>query len=292
MDDARSPQQVGVAEQKSMAELAEIARTFLAICVPPNQSIKAPQLREDNRLQELDGYRILDSGKDEAFERITKTACRLFGTPLAHIGIMDDQRLWYKATCGPYPNETPRRDSVCSTQFTPELVEARSVVCFSDMRRAMENASDSRPFKRACELGLRFYASAPLISPNGMKLGTLCIGDQKPRDALSEEEEDSLMTLAGLVMDLMEARKLASHFQDVCESKEWQIRMSQGMPTHGIGAASVAADEPAQRSAASSESSRLRAWGEAREQEIQEARLQELQLHTELSQANRTWGDD
>ena len=281
-DHERPPQGEG-AVQKSVAELAEIARSLSDSVAPKDTDMDMSHLHEDSRLLELDGYRILDSGPDSAFDRIIKTACRLFGTQMAHIGIMDRGRMWYKASCGfPYPKETPRQYTTCSIQFTPEAIEDTSVVCFPNLRRAMESASNPRPFQPAVKNGAHFYASAPLISPNGMKLGTICIGDSKPRDALSEEEQESLETLAGVVMDLMEARKLAAHFQDVCESKEWQIRMSHGMPTRGIGVLGAANEpQPEQQSAASSESSRLRAWGEAREQEIEEARLQELRLHTE-----------
>jgi hypothetical protein len=136
----------------------------------------------------------------------------------------------------------------------------------------MESATDPLPFRLAAKLGLRFYASAPLVSTNGFKLGTLCIGDVKPREALSEEDRDTLQMLAGVVMDLMEARKLAAHFQDVCESKEWQIRMA----ACGIGPPS-----DLERSEASSESLRLREWAAGREREIEEARLQELRLQNE-----------
>ena len=283
LTDARLPQGESQhregAEPKSVAELAELARQqarALSGCVDREESTDdTSHFDEDNRLLELDGYRIMDSGRgDPAFDRITRTACRLFRAKVSHIGIMDGSRLWYKSACGPYPVETPREDSLCSVQFTPERVKETSVMCYGDMERAMESASNPLPFRRAVSLGLRFYASAPLITPSGMKLGTLCIGDTKPRDELSEEEQDSLQTLAGVVMDLMEARKLAAHFQDVCESKEWQIRMSIGMTNESQG------------SVASSESSRMRAWATAREQEIEKARMQELRLHNEQSLVN------
>jgi hypothetical protein len=261
----------------SVAHLAEQARRYAQLLAPSDEPSedRTVDANEAERLLSLQGYQILDTAEDEAFNRATKLATRLFGVPLAHIGIMDKDRMWYRALCGFVDTpEIAREDSICSIAFTPDRVADTSLVVVKDLGVKMEAEASNRPFKRAYKAGVRFYASAPLMSPEGKKLGTLCIADVKPREALSEEEEDSLRTLAQAVVDLMEARKLAAHFKDVCESKEWQIQFSKC----GIGVPSDTLDE---KSMASSESSRMRAWGAAREAEIDEARMREFRQELE-----------
>ena len=263
----------------SVAQLAERAHQHARLLTgfgvgaaeEPTSDGETVDADEVERLQELEGYRILDSGKDDAFERITKTATRLFNVPFAHVGLMGKDRLWFKSTCGFDAQQTSRTDSICGYAFAPWPTAAETgVLTFGDIQQEPDIAQN----RRILRSGLRFYASAPLVSPTGAKLGTLCIADMQPRDPLSEEDKESLQTLAGVVMDLLEARKLAAHFQDVCESKEWQIRLSEC----GIGPQEL----DVERSLASSESARLKAWADAREAEIHEARQQELLREQEM----------
>ena len=59
------------------------------------------------------------------------------------------------------------------------------------------------------EAHLRFYAGAPLATPHGRKIGTLCILDTEPRPPLTEKERRTLQDLARLVMDRLELRRLS-----------------------------------------------------------------------------------
>ncbi|MBO0663545.1 EAL domain-containing protein [Jiella sp. MQZ9-1] len=54
---------------------------------------------------------------------------------------------------------------------------------------------------------LRFYAGAPLISPNGFCLGTLCLLDTKPRQ-FGPRDAELLADLADLVVEHMELMRL------------------------------------------------------------------------------------
>jgi GAF domain-containing protein len=53
---------------------------------------------------------------------------------------------------------------------------------------------------------IRFYAGAPLVSPEGFKVGTLCVMDHTHR-TLEEEQIDGLVMLANQVVALLELRR-------------------------------------------------------------------------------------
>ncbi|WP_254244985.1 GAF domain-containing protein [Hymenobacter sp. BRD67] len=60
----------------------------------------------------------------------------------------------------------------------------------------------------AGEMGLRFYAAAPLTTHDGYKLGTFCLIDQKPR-YLNQDQKLMLQDLATIAMDEIELRLAA-----------------------------------------------------------------------------------
>jgi two-component sensor histidine kinase len=60
----------------------------------------------------------------------------------------------------------------------------------------------------AGEMGLRFYAGAPLRTYDGYNLGTLCVLDTEPR-TVDQDQIDDLKDLASVVMDQLELRRSA-----------------------------------------------------------------------------------
>ena len=57
----------------------------------------------------------------------------------------------------------------------------------------------------AGNFGLRFYAGAPITTPDGYHIGTVCVVDKAPR-AFSEKEKALLVQFAGSVMSEIDER--------------------------------------------------------------------------------------
>lgn len=152
---------------------------------------------EAERLAAVRRYDVLDTPPDGAFERITRLAARHFGVPIAIVSIVDADRIWFKSHHGVEAEETGRDPGLCASAI------------LGDRPWVVENAAtDPRAMANplvAGELGLRFYAGAPLRTRDGHALGTLCVIDSRPR-RFSEEEAETLADLAGVVMDELELR--------------------------------------------------------------------------------------
>jgi diguanylate cyclase (GGDEF)-like protein len=144
--------------------------------------MKKPPIPPDEaqRLESLRRLAILDTPAEERFDRITRTAARLFDAPIALVTLVDASRQWFKSAQGLDLMETPRDVSFCAHAL---LGDEPFVVPDTkrDPRFADNPLVTGPPY-------VRFYAGMPLEGPEGLKLGTLCIIDKKPRT----------MTLGGL----------------------------------------------------------------------------------------------
>ncbi len=136
---------------------------------------------EGERLAALRGLGILDTPSEERFDRITRTAQRVFGVPIAMISLIDVNRQWYKSCQGLDQHEAPRDVSFCAHALTmtkPLIIQD----ALNDPRFI------SNPFVIGAPY-VRFYAGQQLRSPEGYVYGTLCILDTVPH---TFSDEDSL----------------------------------------------------------------------------------------------------
>jgi diguanylate cyclase (GGDEF)-like protein/PAS domain S-box-containing protein len=169
--------------------------------------VKAPiPSDEAARLEALQRYAILDTAPEAAFDRLTSLAARILNVPMVLVTLIDAERQWFKSTVGFSDTETQR-----DTAFCAHAILADIPLVVSDAHE------DPRFADNPYVLGsphIRFYAGAPLRTPDGFRLGTFCALDSKPR-ALSEPDKKLLEDLAALAMDELELRRvsraLASH---------------------------------------------------------------------------------
>jgi GAF domain-containing protein len=156
--------------------------------------------REVERLEALRSYEILDTPPDGAFDRVTALAAHHFGVPIALVTLVDEDRIWFKSRHGLDAEQIPRSPGLCAS------------VILSDDAYVVTNAlEDPRTLANplvAGEMGLRFYAAAPLITHDGHRLGTINVIDFNPRE-VDARGRWTLQQFAGLVMDQMELRLAA-----------------------------------------------------------------------------------
>jgi PAS domain S-box-containing protein len=168
---------------------------------------------ETERLAALRRYNILDTPAETAFDRITALAARLFGVPTALVSLVDESRAWFKSCYGFDRQEVPRDATICSFALLSD-----DVLVVPDARQ--DDRFACNPFVQS-EPGLRFYAGAPLITQDSFNLGTLCLLDTQPREALTDEQTVILADLAAIVVDELELR-LAVAMQMAAEQARQQ----------------------------------------------------------------------
>jgi diguanylate cyclase (GGDEF)-like protein len=156
-----------------------------------------PGPNEARRLDELNRYEILDTAAEEAFDDLVRLASAICGTPIATISLVDAERQWFKARVGLDADQTPREHSFCA-----HAIREPGVFIVPDARDDPRFAAN--PLVTG-EPNIRFYAGAPLISPMGWPLGTLCVIDRVPRE-LAPGQVEALRVLGRQVVAQFELR--------------------------------------------------------------------------------------
>ncbi|MBU7569987.1 MAG: GAF domain-containing sensor histidine kinase [Flavobacterium sp.] len=150
------------------------------------------------RLQKLYDYQVLDTHSEDTFDKIALLASQIFNTKNAFVTFVDEHRVYFKANIGDFQaTEVRREDSLCSLAILDE-----KITVFSDTR-AISDLSENR-FVNS-QNGIRFYAGAPLKTPEGYSVGTVCVIDSAPKE-VTEHQMDMLRTLADIVINKLESR--------------------------------------------------------------------------------------
>lgn len=156
------------------------------------------QGNEQDRLAALNSYGIMDTLPEKEYDAITRLASYICQAPIAFISFIDDTRQWVKAKVGLDVEEAPIESTFCQyTILQDHLVEIPD---------ALKNERFCNHEIVRGDFGLRFYASTPLIDPNGFRIGTLCVIDKKAKH-LNNDQRDALRILADEVMSHLILRR-------------------------------------------------------------------------------------
>ena len=151
--------------------------------------------QETLRLAKLQDYDILDSPPEPAYDDIAKLAAHICEAPIALVSLIDAKRQWFKASVGLDVVETPR-----SVAFCEHTIQRKQMMIVEDTH--LDPIFRGNPLVTGAP-HIRFYAGAPLISPDGYALGSLCVVDRQPR-RLSAEQKQALERLSRQVVAQME----------------------------------------------------------------------------------------
>lgn len=180
--------------------------------------ISAPPIdNETERQAWLDELAILDTGEEPAYDDLTALAASICGTPIALVSLIDHDRQWFKSHHGLDARETPRDIAFC----------AHAIQQGDQLFVVEDSLKDERFHDNPLVTGqpeVKFYAGAPLVLRDNIRLGTLCVIDHQAR-SLSAEQKQSLQALARQVVSQLELRLKVRVLETLDQSKDAFVSM-------------------------------------------------------------------
>lgn len=156
--------------------------------------------REIGMLRDVSIYHSLETSSEPAFDDTVCLAQSLFDVATSTVSLIDIESQWFKARAGLDVSATVKAEAFCA-----QAISGGSVLTILDATNDERFASNplvtGPPY-------IRFYAGAPLVTPTGAMIGTLCIFDPVARTSFDENQRRHLAMLARMVMDRLEIRRL------------------------------------------------------------------------------------
>ncbi|MDH3282568.1 MAG: sensor domain-containing diguanylate cyclase [Gammaproteobacteria bacterium] len=174
--------------------------------------MQAPELpkNETQRMAALRSLDVLFSPPEERFDRITRLASRVLGTPISLVSLVADKCQWFKSSHRLAATETPRKVSFCGhailSDETLVIEDARQDERFVDNPLVTDDPH------------IRFYAGHPLHSEDGSRVGTLCVIDRNPRK-FTQEQLQVLRDLAALAETELQRGQLSVIQRDLIRER-------------------------------------------------------------------------
>ncbi|WP_230770332.1 PAS domain S-box protein [Sphingomonas sp. Leaf4] len=155
---------------------------------------------ETERVAALGRYAILDTPREQVFDDIVRLASDIFDAPMAVVNLVAGGRQWFKAEVGIGADELPLDVSICV-----HAIRQHGIFVVPDM--TLDTRFAANPLVTGAP-GLRFYAGAPIETPEGLPIGTVCVLDTRPRpDGITDRQRLTLELLARQVMTQLELRR-------------------------------------------------------------------------------------
>lgn len=156
---------------------------------------------EQGRLAALAAYDVLETSGDDVLQSVAARAARETGTSIGLVSFISSDRQWIKASVGLDMDGVDRDSAFCAW-----AVYSADVVWIEDA--LLDPRFSDNPLVRG-EPHIRHYAGAPIITPHGYVLGTVCVIDDKPR-RYDPAVAPVLQRLAGEIAETLRRRKAAA----------------------------------------------------------------------------------
>ena len=184
---------------------------------PPGKAPESALCGDEGRAAVLASYRFDLLEADTELESIVRFAATLCDTPVALVTLVERDRQRFFARHGIDLQETPRSASFCAhTMLRGEVLEVPHAT--------QEPHFADNPLVTGAE-HVRFYAGAPLITPEGAPLGALCVIDRVPRPGgLSDRQRQGLSVLAQAIMRRLQSRRLRLESKEEAFERTRQMR--------------------------------------------------------------------
>ncbi|GGJ82957.1 hypothetical protein GCM10010123_10750 [Pilimelia anulata] len=191
-------------------------------------------LHEQRRLAALHEYRLLDAPADDELEAVVRVAAMVAGVPTATLNLIDEHRQCQLTTTGFAGCDSARSDSMCAIRF-----ETGKFTYIPDA--SLDPTYAPNPWVTGALGNVRFYASAPLVTPEGHALGSLCVFDVVP-GVLDNAQIARLQDLAGVILALFERRRQSRINAELAIQAERSKKFTDTV-LEAIDVAVVAADQ-------------------------------------------------
>jgi diguanylate cyclase (GGDEF)-like protein len=181
----------------------------------PGTSVTPVPDNEHARLAALDEYDVLDTLPERAFDDITRLVTIICGVPISVISLVDERRQWFKSKVGLETSETPRDVAFC----------AHAIMDPDEVMVVHDALADSRFVDNPLvteDPGIRFYAGAPLVTPEGEAIGALCAIDREPRE-LRPDQLEALSLLSREVIAHLELRLSLARLESLAIDQNLQL---------------------------------------------------------------------
>jgi phosphoserine phosphatase RsbU/P len=189
------------------------------------------------RVAAVRASRLLETGPEEAFNRLTRLASTILATPMVALTIVDDVRSVLKGAPDPSvfgPDgtyEAPVADAACQV-----VINTGEIVCASDVR----DDPRLRDLKQIHDFGAASWVGAPVLDPDGRVLGNFCAMDKVVRD-WTRSDIEALATLAmaaggevALRLALRAAEHHAHEAQELAEILQESLLPAQAPRVPGV----------------------------------------------------------
>lgn len=171
---------------------------------------------EAERIRKLEELGILDTLEEQAYDDLTHLAAQICNTPIALVSLIDRDRQWFKSHFGLDASETPRDLAFCA-----------HAILGDDILLVEDSSKDERFYDNPLTTDgplVKFYAGAPLVMSDNLRLGTLCVIAHEPR-TITAEQKLALAALARQVVSQLELRLKIKELETLDDAKDEFISM-------------------------------------------------------------------